>query len=103
MPIYSDSGLFNLGAFTTPAPGTYGDAGRNTIIGPSRLTLNIGFGRSFRVHDDRKRLEVRVESNNITNTPNITSFNTVVNASNYGLPLAVNGMRTVTATARLRF
>ena len=103
IPVSSDSGLFNLGAFTTPAPGTYGDAGRNTIIGPSRLTLNIGFGRSFRVHDDRKRLEVRVESNNITNTPNITSFNTVVNASNYGLPLAVNGMRTVTATARLRF
>ena len=103
LPLYSDSGLFNLSAFTTPAPGTYGDAGRNTIIGPSRLTLNIGFGRSFRVHDDRKRLEVRVESNNVTNAPNITSFNTVVNASNYGLPLAVNGMRTVTATARLRF
>ena len=103
LPISSDSGLFNLLAFTIPAPGTYGNAGRNTIIGPSRLTVNLGFGRSFRVHDDRKRLEVRVETNNLTNSPNITSFNTVVNASNYGLPLAVNGMRTVTATARLRF
>ncbi len=95
--------MFNLAAFTIPASGTYGNAGRNTIIGPSRLTMNLGFGRSFRVHDDRKRLEIRVESNNLTNAPNITSFNTVVNASNYGLPLAVNGMRTVSATARLRF
>ena len=103
LPIYSDNGLFNLAAFTSPAAGTYGDAGRNTIIGPTRLTMNLGFGRSFRVHDDRKRMEIRVESSNLTNTPNITSFNTVVNASNYGLPLAVNGMRTVTATARLRF
>ena len=103
LPIASDTGLFNLAAFTIPAAGTYGNAGRNTIIGPSRLTMNLGFGRSFRVHDDRKRLEIRVESNNLTNSPNITSFNTVVNATNYGLPLAVNGMRTVTATARLRF
>jgi len=103
LPISSDGGLFNLSAFSIPAPGTYGNAGRNTIIGPSRLTMNLGFGRSFRIHDDRKRLEVRIESTNLTNTPNIVSFNTVVNASNYGLPLSVNGMRTVTATARLRF
>ena len=103
LPISSDTDLFNLAAFTTPAAGTYGDAGRNTIIGPSRLTLNAGFGRSFRVHDDRKRLEIRVESTNITNTPNITNFFTTVNGSNYGLPSAVNGMRTVTAVVRLRF
>ena len=103
LPINAGTGLFNLAAFTIPASGTYGNAGRNTIVGPNRLTMNLGFGRSFRVHDDRKRLEVRVESTNLTNTPNITSFNTVVNATNYGLPLAVNGMRTVTATARLRF
>ncbi|MDQ6677270.1 MAG: TonB-dependent receptor, partial [Acidobacteriota bacterium] len=103
LPISSGVGLFNLAAFTIPQAGQYGNAGRNTIIGPSRLTMNLGFGRSFRVHDDRKRLEIRIESNNLTNSPNIVSFNTVVNASNYGLPLAVNGMRTVTATARLRF
>jgi hypothetical protein len=36
---------FNLAAFATPAPGHWGTAGRNTIIGPSIWSLNASFGR----------------------------------------------------------
>ena len=44
-----------------------------------------------------------MNSENLTNHVNYTSFGSVVNAANYGLPTGVSGMRTVTVTARLRF
>lgn len=97
------SGPFNLLAFTTPAAGTYGNAGRDTIPGPSSFGLNLSFGRSFKVIDERKRIEFRVDSNNTLNHVNITGYYTTVNANNYGLPSNVSGMRSLTATMRLRF
>ncbi len=103
-PLYGNGGLiFNPAAFTIPNSNTFGNAGRNTIIGPSTLTLNLSFTRSFRLKSDRRRAEFRVDAANLTNSVNITSFNTTVNATNYGLPLGASGMRTVTATVRLRF
>ena len=95
--------FFNLGAFTVPVPGTFGDAGRNTIEGPGLFSLNLSLARSFRLGDDRRRIEARVDATNFTNHPGVTSIGTVVNASNYGLPLAMQGMRTLSATVRFRF
>ena len=102
LPVSSGAGFFNPEAFTIPPPGRFGDAGRNTIPGPGRLAFNLSFGRSFRV-DDRRRLEFRVDSQNFTNHVSFASINTIVNASNYGLPLAAASMRTMTATLRFRF
>ncbi len=103
LAIESGSGPFNLLAFTTPAPGTFGNAGRDTIPGPSTVNLNLSFGRSFKIIDERKRIELRVDSNNVLNHVNITNYYTTVNAINYGLPSSAGGMRTLTATLRLRF
>jgi hypothetical protein len=94
--------FFNLGAFTIPATGTYGDAGRNTIPGPGLFNLNVNVARSFNL-SERRRIEFRVESNNILNHVNYTNLYTVVNAVNYGLPSSAAGMRTVQAVVRLRF
>jgi trimeric autotransporter adhesin len=103
LAIDSGSGPFNLLAFTTPVPGTLGNAGRDTIPGPSSVNLNLSFGRSFKVIDERKRIEIRVDSTNTLNHVNITNYYTTVNATNYGLPASVSGMRSITATLRLRF
>jgi hypothetical protein len=94
---------FNLAAFTIPQPGAYGDAGRNTILGPGTFSLNLSLSRSFRLGDDRRRVEVRVDSTNFTNHPGITGLNTIINASNYGLPSSAQGMRSLSATMRFRF
>ncbi|MDQ2775461.1 MAG: TonB-dependent receptor [Acidobacteriota bacterium] len=102
LPIDSGSGNFNLDAFTVPALGTYGDAGRNTIPGPGTFSLNLAFARSFTLAE-RKRLEFRVESNNVLNHVNYTNLYTVVNAVSYGLPSAAGGMRTMSAVVRFRF
>ncbi len=103
LPLDSGSGYFNPLAFAIPNPGFYGDAGRNTIIGPGSLTMSIGLSRSFRIGDDRRRLEFRVDSANFVNTVNITSIGTIVNANNYGLATAAGGMRTVSLSLRFRF
>ncbi len=101
-PIETSSGFFNLDAFTTPPPGVYGDAGRNTIPGPGLFNLNLAFARSF-TFSERRRLEFRVESNNVLNHVNYTNLYTVVNAVNYGLPSAAGAMRTMDAVVRFRF
>ena len=103
LPVDAGSGFFNIAAFGYPLPGTYGNAGRNTIPGPGQVSLNLAFGRSFRLKDERRRIEFRLESTNFLNHVNYTSLNTVVNASNFGLPLATATMRTITANIRLRF
>ena len=103
-PLYNGTGVFfNPAAFTFPTPGTFGNAGRATIIGPSTLAANVSFARSFRLGDDRRRVEFRLDGTNITNSVNITGFDTVVGATNYGLPLSAAGMRVISATVRLRF
>lgn len=99
-----DSGgeFFNLNAFAVPPAGAYGDAGRNTIPGPGLINLNTAFARSFTLAE-RRRLEFRIEANNVLNHVNYTNFYTVVNAVNYGLPSAAGQMRSLSAVVRLRF
>jgi hypothetical protein len=102
-PVTSGSGFFNLNAFTVPPSEQFGNAGRNTIPGPDLVTVNAAFGRSFQFGDTRRRLEFRAEANNVLNQVNFTNFNTVVNASNYGLPSAAGSMRTMDIVMRFRF
>ena len=97
------TGFFNLAAFTAPPPGEFGNAGRNTIPGPSLVSVNAAFGRSFQFGESRRRLELRLEANNVLNQVNYSNINTVVNATNYGLPISAASMRSMTAVLRFRF
>jgi hypothetical protein len=97
------SGFFNLLAFAVPPTGQFGDAGRNTIPGPSLVALNAAFGRSFQFGDTRRRLELRFEANNVLNQVSYTNIATVVNGINYGLPTAAASMRTIDLVLRFRF
>ncbi|MGH9614542.1 MAG: TonB-dependent receptor [Bryobacteraceae bacterium] len=100
----SSTDFFNLAAFTVPLPGTFGNAGRNTIPGPSDVALNLTFGRGFQIGgESRRRLELRLEANNVLNHVNYTNLETVVNATNYGLPISTSSMRTLSIVVRFRF
>ena len=94
--------FFNLAAFTIPIPGQFGNAGRNTIEGPGTFSLNSSLSRSINL-SERRRLEFRLEANNLTNHVNYTNLATVVNASNYGLPLTTGNMRSLNMVVRFRF
>jgi hypothetical protein len=97
------SGLFlNPASYAAPAPGRWGNAGRNSIAGPSQFTLDLSMGRTFRL-GDRFSLEMRLDAANALNHPVFPGWNTTVTSAQFGLPNPANPMRTVETTARLRF
>jgi len=102
-PLYAaPSGLFlNPTAYAAPPTGQWGNAGRDSIIGPAQFSLNGSLGRTFRL--DRWNLDLRVDTTNFLNHPTFASWDTTTNSTQFGLPTAVNAMRSLQATMRLRF
>ena len=98
-----DSPYFNPLAFTTPPPGQFGNAGRDTIPGPFQTSLNASLNRAFRFGDSRRQLQLRLSANNALNHIVITRFGTTVGSSTYGLATAASGTRTVTLMMRFNF
>jgi len=103
MGVKSASGYFNPLAFTLPPPGRFGNAARNTIPGPFSKVSNLALARSFRLGEQRSKLEVRAECNNCTNHVNINALGVVVNSTEYGLALGAQPMRTVVLHLRVSF
>jgi hypothetical protein len=102
LPIDAGSGYFNPAAFSVPLAGFFGSAGRGTIPGPGTFTMNLQLARQIQI-SERKSVEFNVSATNLLNHVNISGFGTVVNSLNYGLATGAGGMRTVSATVRLRF
>jgi trimeric autotransporter adhesin len=102
--VYSNApGQFlNPLAYTAPS-GTWGNAGRDSITGPSQFSMNASFARTFRVHD-KYTLDVRIDSVNPINHVTFTSWNTTINSpQQYGTAVSANAMRSLQTTLRLRF
>jgi hypothetical protein len=102
-PLYAaPAGLFlNPAAFAAPPSGQWGNAGRDSIIGPRQFGLNASLGRTFR--RDRYNLDFRLDSTNFLNHPTFASWYTTINSAQFGLPTAANAMRSVQASLQLRF
>ena len=103
LPIDGASGFFNLTAFTLPPSGRFGNAARNTIVGPMSGSVNLSFGRNIRFKETRRSMDLRVEANNVLNSVNIVGIGTTVNSSSYGLALNASNMRSVSLNLRFRF
>jgi len=108
VPLYSNlsPGLFlNPAAFAAPAPGTFGNFGKDSITGPYRFSLNASMQRTFRV-SDRVTLNLRVDSTNALNHVTFGSYNVNYSASyspQLGTAVGPNQMRQMTTTAQFRF
>jgi hypothetical protein len=97
------SGLFlNPAAFAAPAAGEWGNAGRNSINGPAQFALNASIGRTFR-GTERVSFDVRVDATNALNNVVFSNWNTIAGNAQFGVPTAVNPMRSVQAVIRTRF
>ena len=101
--IDAGKGWFNTAAFIAPPTATFGTAGRDTIIGPGSVVVNLSLSRSINLHSERRRLEFRIDTTNFLNHVNPSGLITVVNSSQYGEITSAGTMRAVTATLRLRF
>jgi hypothetical protein len=92
---------FNVNAFTAPA-GPFGNAGRNTIIGPGTISVNMAFSKTVQVKE-MQSLELRLSANNVFNHPNFTSIDATLGSPTFGQVTAAAAMRTAQLTARYRF
>jgi trimeric autotransporter adhesin len=93
---------FNTAAFVEPPPGTYGDAGRNSIIGPGAVILNLALAKDF-AWGETQNFQVRWQASNALNTPQFTSIDTVLTSPTFGKVIGVGSMRTMQLVARFRF
>jgi hypothetical protein len=103
-PLYNPpAGLYlNPAAYAVPQPGQWGNAGRNSITGPSQFGLNASLGRIFQM-TERFSLDFRVDATNALNHVTFPSWNTTVTSTQFGLPNPANAMRSVQTSVRLRF
>jgi hypothetical protein len=101
-PVFLDDGVLSPAAFIAPAPGTYGNAGRNIITGPNMFSLNASANRTIRL-GERRNMDLRVDARNVLNHAYFNSWNTTVGSTQYGLLQSPGAMRSLTVTMRLRF
>src|SRR6266568_5554020 len=92
----------NPAAYAAPSPGHWGNARRNSVIGPNQLLLNGSLGRTFRFHDNWD-LDFRGAFTNLLNHAAYTGWNTVINSPQFGVPAGANPMRSVQTSLRMRF
>jgi trimeric autotransporter adhesin len=91
----------NPTAFASPAEGQWGNAGRNSITGPSQFALNAGIMRTFAV-GDRFSLDWRIDATNVLNQVTYAGVNTLFGSPQFGFPNRTNTMRKLQTTFRLR-
>ena len=94
---------FNTAAFSIPTA-CFGDAPRNSVIGPGTFTINSGLTKTISFgRDGLRRLDFSWNTTNLLNHPNYTGLSTVLGSRTFGEITSVAGMRTMTFTTRFNF
>lgn len=70
--------FFNTSAFSIPAAATFGNVGKNTVIGPGLVNLDLALSKDVRF-TERFKFQFRAESFNIANHPNWTVVGRIAN------------------------
>ncbi len=74
---------FDKTAFAVPAAFTFGNSGRNVLVAPGLINLDLLVARNFTIND-RTRLEFRGEFYNATNTAHFGRPNAVIGSPQAG-------------------
>jgi hypothetical protein len=103
-PLYGglNGAHLNSAAFSAPAAGAWGTAGRNSITGPNTFSLDGGMQRTFRPNK-HFYLDARIDATNLLNHPVFTNWNTILGNTQFGFAQSPNQMRSLQATFRVRF
>jgi len=95
--------FFNTAAFAPPPPGVFGNAGRNTIIGPGTSVMNLSLTRNINFGQTTRGLSIQALANNVFNTVQYATIDTNLNSPTFGQVLSVRPMRKIQVLARFRF
>jgi Carboxypeptidase regulatory-like domain/TonB dependent receptor len=94
---------FDTTAFPTPAQYTFGDSGRNILVGPGFHDIDLGLSRTISLLESTT-LEIRAEAFNLFNTPQFGLPNATLNQSTTAVISSVlNPQREIQFAGRLRF
>lgn len=88
-PLYAGGGTlkrwFNIAAFQYQTPGTFGNAGRNILRGPTTFNQDLSLFKNFNIFRERVSGQFRAEVFNVINNPNFAAPNATINGSSAGL------------------
>jgi hypothetical protein len=93
---------FLTSAFTNPAAGQDGSAGRNILSGPGVKNLDMGLFRDFKINE-RIKLQARAEGSNAFNLVNLSNPTSSLSSSLFGQIRTAGTMRQVQMGLRLTF
>jgi Carboxypeptidase regulatory-like domain/TonB dependent receptor-like, beta-barrel len=93
---------FNTAAFSMPAFGTFGNAGRNLLEGPGYQNVNVAVLKQISL-PGRSRLQLRAEAFNLLNRTNFDLPDNFFGSSTFGRILSAGAPRHIQFGARLMF
>jgi TonB dependent receptor len=97
------SNWFSASAFSSPAQYTYGNAGRNSLIGPGRTNVDMSIFKSFPVHE-QMYFQFRFEAFNVFNHPQFGYPNPTVGTAQVGsITSVVGNPRNLQASLQFQF
>jgi hypothetical protein len=89
-------------AFKEPAAGTLGNSGVGVVRGPGWKSTDLTLQKFFRI-TERKRLELRAETFNLTNTPQFSAPNRNASSATFGEITGAQGDRNIQIALKLYF
>ncbi len=94
---------FNTAAFATPPAFQFGNAGRNTMIGPSLQSVDLALYRNFRLNED-VQVQFRSEFFNALNRTNLGTPERFVNTPQFGtITMAMTPARQIQFALKMLF
>ena len=82
---------FNTAAFTLQPLYTFGNVGRNSVMGPAGFYWDFSTHKNFRLPNESHLLEFRWEAFNVLNHPAWGLPNTSLSSTNFGRITSTNG------------
>jgi hypothetical protein len=93
---------FNTAAFAIPPFGSFGNAGRNILEGPSLQTINLSLVKNTRLREGMA-LQFRAESFNLLNHPNFNLPDNFIGSPTFGQILSAQDPRHIQFGLKLLF
>ena len=85
---------FDTSAFEAPAPFTFGNSGRNIVVGPGAVTVDLSVARDFRLFSGH-RVQFRAEAFNLFNRVNLGLPNSTLGSAGFGTIRAAESAREI--------
>ena len=93
---------FDTSAFARPAALRFGNAGRNTLVGPGLTNFDASLFRIIPI-GERYRVQLRGEFFNVTNTPHFNNPAAALESPTFGVVNSAYGERRIQLGAKIEF